>query len=407
MKYIDEFRDPLIAKRLISQINAAVDPRKTYRLMEFCGGHTHTLFRYGIPDMLPSCIELLHGPGCPVCVLPIVRVDMAISLAMREDTILCSYGDVLRVPGSNGDSLLKCQARGGGVTMITSPSQCIALAQSHPDKRIIFFAVGFETTTPPTAAVLAQAIALQLDNFQILCNHVLTPPAMEGIFSEQTATENAHPHITETMTEVVSNDKLNGLIGPGHVSLITGTDAFDAICKTHKIPIVVSGFEPSDLLHSILMLVLQINHSNYQVENQYTRAAKPEGNQIAQSIIAKYFERRSTFEWRGLGQLPDSALNIKSEYAHYNAEIDAPHPAGAADNKACECPAVLRGQKKPTQCKLFGNPCTPENPLGTCMVSSEGTCAAYYLYHPTEEPEPQAERVAELIATAKHSGEQP
>jgi len=368
MKYISEFRNGVLAQQIAQQIASEVKPEQQYRLMEFCGGHTHTIFRYGIPDLLPTNVKMLHGPGCPVCVLPIKRIDAAIELAMRPNVILCSYGDMLRVPGSGKMSLLKAKSLGADVRMIYSPADTLKIAQDEPDKQVIFFAVGFETTTPPTAVIIEQALKLKLNNFFIFCNHVLTPPAIKGILEPA-----KHAGIKV----------LDGLIGPGHVSVITGSSPYETLAKNFQVPIVISGFEPLDILQSILMLIKQINQQSFQVENQYTRAVSAEGNAKAQALMAEYFELRERFEWRGLGEMPFSAIKIKAKFKHLDAE-QCFHlsKTTSCDNKACECPAVLTGQKKPTDCKLFNNPCTPENPLGSCMVSSEGACAAYYTYQP-------------------------
>lgn len=366
MKYLNDFRNADLAQSLIKQIQQAIHPDKIYRLMEFCGGHTHTIFRYGIPDMLPNTIQLLHGPGCPVCVLPIKRINAAIELAKQKDTVLCSYGDMLRVPGDAQTSLLKAKSQGADVRMIYSPTEVIQIAQKEPHKRIIFFAVGFETTTPPTALILEHAIKLALKNLFIFCNHVLTPPAIQGILEPDTPSE---------------KKPIDGLIGPGHVSVITGVNMYEKLSEKYHIPIVISGFEPLDLLHSILMLIKQINQYRHETENQYTRAVQTQGNLKAQQLVHTYFDTRKSFEWRGLGEMTNSALKIRPEFSDYDAEaaftLAIPE---SQENKACECPAVLRGQKKPFECKLFNKPCRPENPLGSCMVSSEGACATYYTY---------------------------
>lgn len=377
LKYISEFRQASLAKQLCQSIAEAVKPGTQYKLMEFCGGHTHTIFRYGIPDLLPNNIELLHGPGCPVCVLPISAIDKAIALALQPDTILCSYGDMLRVPGSNKMSLLKARAQGADVRMLYSPLEALTLAQQEPDKKVIFFAVGFETTTPPTVAMLDTATRANVSNLFIFCNHVLTPPAIEGILEPA----------KKSNTKV-----LDGLIGPGHVSVITGEKVYTKLVERYQVPITIAGFEPLDILHAILLLVRQINQNGAKVENQYTRAVTHDGNLKAQALVDKYLKLRPSFEWRGLGEMPFSALKIKDEYQDFDAEkhFQSLFKAGAKsaqnkapqDNKACECPAVLIGQKKPSECKLFNNPCTPENPLGSCMVSSEGACAAYHKYKP-------------------------
>lgn len=366
MKYIDEFRQGDLARRWAETLAKAADTGRHYRLMEFCGGHTHTLFRHGIHALLPANVKMLHGPGCPVCVLPIARLDAAIHLASQPDVILCSYGDMLRVPGSRQMSLLKARAQGADVRMIYSTAEVLRIAADHPDKRVIFFAIGFETTTPPTA-VLLDAIERQgVRNVQVFCNHVLTPPAIRGILEP-----------ARQRGERV----LDGLVGPGHVSVITGSEAYTELAKTYQTPITIAGFEPLDLLQSITLLVKQINREECGVHNQYTRAVTSAGNIRAQALIDRYFELRESFEWRGLGELPASALQIRPQYRHLDAEADGiAVPVSGHDNKACECPSVLTGRKKPTECPLFDRPCTPENPLGACMVSSEGACAAYYQF---------------------------
>ena len=379
--YLDQFRDPQAAQHVLQDIRQNVRPEHEYRLMEFCGGHTHTLFRYGIPDTLPDNIKMLHGPGCPVCVLPIKQVDAAIALAQREDCIVCSYGDALRIPGTGQNSLLKEKARGSDVRMVVTPADCLVIAKENPGKKVVFLALGFETTTPPTAVVLDQAVKQQFDNFFVFCNHVLTPPAMRGILDMQASDQNGQP----------SSREIDGFVGPGHVSLVTGYQAFESIAEHYQVPIVVSGFEPLDLLYSILMLVRQINEQRHIVENQYTRAVHQSGNVKAQQLCDQYFELREAFEWRGLGILPASALKIRPEFQAFDAEQLLPADLKSGqDNKACECPAVLLGRKSPFDCKLFDNPCTPENPLGSCMVSSEGACAAYYRYQRNQsKPEAQ------------------
>ena len=377
LNYISEFRQGSLAKKLSQRIAQEANSERTYRLMEFCGGHTHTLFRYGIQTLLPDNIDMLHGPGCPVCVLPMSAIDNAITLALEPNTVLCSYGDMLRVPGRKMMSLLKARAQGADVRMVYSPLEVLSIAKDHPDKSVVFFAVGFETTTPPTVAMLESAIRAGIDNLSIYCNHVLTPPAIRGIL--EPAKQNA--------TSI-----LDGLIGPGHVSVITGEKVYRSLAEDYQVPITIAGFEPLDILQSILMLVRQINSESCVVENQYQRAVNYEGNLKAQSLIRQYLSIRPSFEWRGLGEMPDSALRIRNEFKDFDAEyryaslLTSNTPSQqAAENKACECPAVLTGQKKPSDCKLFNKPCTPENPLGSCMVSSEGACAAYYRYQPIVE----------------------
>lgn len=369
IRYIDDFRDGRLAQGLVKKIYQQANPERHYQFMEFCGGHTHTIHRYGIPDLLPSNVELIHGPGCPVCVLPIARIDQAIALAKLPNTILCSYGDMLRVPGSGQLSLLKARADGADVRMVYSVDDVLNIAQQNPNHCVIFFAIGFETTTPPTAIAISQAFTQQLTNFSVFCNHVLTPAAMTSLLTFQETEE--HQQIN-----------LDGFIGPAHVSIIIGSDAYAHISSQYQKPIVISGFEPLDVLHSILLLIQQVNEGRSEIENQYTRAVNPQGSLLAQSAMQEVFELRSTFEWRGLGQIAHSALQIKEKYAVFDAEkrFTLPINITACEHKGCDCASVLRGTKKPQQCKLFARVCTPENPLGSCMVSSEGACAAVYAY---------------------------
>lgn len=363
MKYIDEFRDGDKAQQIARLIRQQVREDKSYRLMEFCGGHTHAIFRYGLVDLLPPQIELIHGPGCPVCVLPIARLDMAIELACNPQVILCTYGDMLRVPASGGTSLLKVRADGGDVRMLYSPLDALEIARSHPEREVVFFAIGFETTTPPTALLLRQADQLGLTNLSVFCNHVLTPAAMHGILNDDGPLN------------------LDGFIGPAHVSTVIGSQAYQAFPQQYKKPVVIAGFEPLDVLQAILLLVRQLNEGRADIENEFTRAVTWDGNLKARQLTDEVFMLREHFEWRGLGSLPLSALALRPELAHLDAEQRFIFTRGQSkENKACECPSVLRGLKKPHQCKLFGNPCNPENPLGSCMVSSEGACAAYYSY---------------------------
>lgn len=367
MKYIEEFRNADYAKTLANAITKQAHPDRHYRLMEFCGGHTHTIHRYGLPSLLPHNVEMIHGPGCPVCVLPISRIDKAIAIASMPEVILCSYGDMLRVPGSGQRSLLQAKARGADVRMIYSVDDALNIAKLNPKKEVVFFAIGFETTTPPTAAVIQQAEKLQLPNFSVFCNHVLTPAAMDSLLQSQN-------------TEADSVN-LDGFVGPAHVSIVIGSQAYEDVSKKYKKPIVISGFEPLDVLHSVLKLIELINSNRSTVEIQYTRAVTREGNLRSQAMMAEVFELRSSFEWRGLGQIPNSALKIKSTFAHLDAEhrFKLPDSAGV-EHKQCDCGSILRGMKKPIDCKLFAKACTPENPLGSCMVSSEGACAAVYTY---------------------------
>jgi hydrogenase expression/formation protein HypD len=362
MKYIDDFRNSFVAKKLIAQIHAAVKPDMNYRLMEFCGGHTHAIHRYALSQLLPKNIKLIHGPGCPVCVLPIPRVDQAIWLSNQPDIILCTYADMLRVPGDKQDSLLKAKSRGADIRLIYSVKDALNIAQQNLYKTIVFFAIGFETTTPPTAHVILEAKRLGLTNFKVFCNHVLTPIAMETILDSD---------------EV----KIDGFIGPSHVSIIIGSDAYKEVALKYQKPIVIAGFEPLDLLHSIIYLLGLINENKVEIINQYTRAVSNVGNTHAQKMIAQVLEKRQEFSWRGLGSIPKSGLQIREIFKDFDAEKLFNIPQFISDDvKACECPQILRGLKEPRECKLFATACTPQHPMGACMVSSEGACAASYQY---------------------------
>jgi hydrogenase expression/formation protein HypD len=368
MKYIAEFRDPTLARDLAQKIAAEAEPGRDYRLMEFCGGHTHAISRYGVADLLPASVQMIHGPGCPVCVLPIGRIDLAIDLALKHDVMLCSYGDCLRVPASQGMSLLKAKARGADVRMVYSPADALALAQAHPEREVVFFAIGFETTTPPTALVVQQAARLGLRNFSVICNHVLTPAAIMHILES--------PELRQW-----GSLKLDGFIGPAHVSTIIGSQPYEFFAEEYRKPVVIAGFEPLDVMQAILMLLRQINQGRAEVENEFTRAVTREGNLKAQTLVSQVFELRPSFAWRGLGEVPYSALRLRQAYAALDAEQRfGLVTQSVPDNKACECGAILRGVKHPRECKVFGNVCTPETPIGSCMVSSEGACAAYYSY---------------------------
>ncbi len=368
MKYIDEFRDGAIARQLGERIHAEAHPDRVYRFMEFCGGHTHALSRYGVTELLPPQVQMIHGPGCPVCVLPIGRIDLAIRLALERGAIVCTYGDTMRVPASDGLSLIKAKARGGDIRMVYSAADALKTAQAHPDREVVFFAIGFETTTPPTALVVQQAERLGVKNFSVLCCHVLTPAAVTHIL----AAPDAEQH---------GKVELDGFVGPAHVSIVIGSDPYVPFAEGWHKPVVIAGFEPLDVMQAILMLVRQVNEGRAEVENEFTRAVTPKGNVAAQKVMDEVFEVRDRFEWRGLGVVPHSALKLRERYAVFDAErrFDL-HYQPVPDHKACECGAILRGVKRPTDCKLFGNVCTPDNPVGSCMVSSEGACAAHYSY---------------------------
>jgi hydrogenase expression/formation protein HypD len=337
-------------------------------LMEFCGGHTHAISRYGIADLLPVNVRMIHGPGCPVCVLPIGRIDQAIRLARDNGAILCTYADTLRVPASGNLSLMRAKARGADVRMIYSPQDALKIARENPGREVVFFAIGFETTTPPTALIIKQAQAEGAANFSVLCNHVLTPAAITHILQS--------PEVRQYGTV-----PLDGFIGPAHVSVVIGSRPYEHFAQEYRKPVVIAGFEPLDVMQAILMLIRQINTGRAEVENEFTRAVTRAGNLKAQALVSEVFELRRSFEWRGLGEVPYSALKIRAAYAQFDAEARyGISYTPVADNKACECGAILRGVKKPQDCKVFGTVCTPETPLGSCMVSSEGACAAHYSY---------------------------
>ncbi|PLX74120.1 MAG: hydrogenase formation protein HypD [Azoarcus sp.] len=369
MKYVDEFRDGGLAQKLAAAICAEADPAREYAFMEFCGGHTHAISRYGVTDLLPPNVRMIHGPGCPVCVLPIGRIDMAIGLALaRPEVIVCTYGDCLRVPASDGLSMLKAKARGADIRMVYSAADAVALAQANPAREVVFFAIGFETTTPPTALVIRQAEALGLNNFSVICNHVLTPSAIVTILES--------PEVRE-----IGSVPLDGFIGPAHVSTIIGSRPYAFFAEEYRKPVVIAGFEPLDVMQAVRMLIRQVNEGRAEVENEFTRAVTEDGNLKAQALVSDVFELRRSFEWRGLHEVPYSALRIRARFAAFDAEakFDIAYRS-VADNKACECGAILRGVKKPTDCRIFGTVCTPESPMGSCMVSSEGACAAHYNY---------------------------
>jgi hydrogenase expression/formation protein HypD len=336
--------------------------------MEFCGGHTHAISRYGVTDLLPAAIEMVHGPGCPVCVLPIGRIDSAIALASAHGAILCTYADTMRVPASERSSLMKAKAAGADVRMVYSAADALRIAREQPAREVVFFAIGFETTTPPTAIAILEAERTGLANFSVFCNHVVTPAAIANILES--------PQVRD-----IGTVPLDGFVGPAHVSCVIGSQPYEYFAAEYAKPVVIAGFEPLDVMQAVLMLVAQVNEGRHEVENEFARAVTREGNARAKALVAEVFELRRSFEWRGLGEVPYSALRIKTKYGRFDAEKRygiAYRPV--ADNKACECGAILRGAKRPQDCKVFGTVCTPENPLGSCMVSSEGACAAYYTY---------------------------
>jgi hydrogenase expression/formation protein HypD len=367
MRYVDEYRDPALARGLAAEIGSLVTPGETVRVMEVCGGHTHTIYRHGLEELLPPEVELVHGPGCPVCVIPMGRVDDAIAIAESDGVVLATFGDMLRVPGGRG-SLLEANARGADVRMVYSPLDALGLARREPDRHVCFFAIGFETTAPATAITLLRARAERVPNFSVFCNHVLIEPPLRAILET--------PGL-----------RVDAFIGPGHVSTVIGTDAYRFIPEEFGRPLVVSAFEPVDLLQSIAMLLRQRVEGRCEVENQYTRVVRAEGNTRALAAVAEAMEPRADFEWRGLGVLPGSALQVREELADFDAErLFALPGARIEDPKACRCGEVLTGQIKPWECGVFGTACTPERPLGTCMVSSEGACAAFFSYGRLRQP---------------------
>ena len=360
MRFVDEYRDPAAARALVSQITelAGGDHLK---LMEVCGGHTHTIYRHGIEHILPAGVELVHGPGCPVCVIPMGRIDDAIAVAEAPGVIFTSFGDMMRVPGSSGN-LLEAKARGADVRFVYSPLDALRIASDNPDRQVVFFAVGFETTAPSTALTVLQARERHLTNFSVFSNHVTIVPPIKAILES--------PDL-----------RLDGFIGPGHVSTVIGQRPYRFIPTHYGKPVVTAGFEPLDILQAIAMLLTQIRQGRCEVENQYTRVVRDEGNPRALDLLAQVFELRPHFEWRGLGFISQSALALRSEFAELDAELRYQVPGvRVADPKACQCGEVLKGVIKPWECKVFGTACTPETPIGTCMVSSEGACAAYYNY---------------------------
>jgi hydrogenase expression/formation protein HypD len=361
MKYVDEFRAPGLIGKAAEEIRRLADPSKHYRLMEVCGGHTHAIYRFGLKDLLPPHIELIHGPGCPVCVLPMGRIDDGLSIAKDPNVIFAAFGDMMRVPGTNG-SPLKEKARGMDVRIVYSPTDALKLARQNPDKHVMFFAIGFETTAPSTALILQRAKAEGLPNFSVFCNHVTIVPAIRAILDSP-------------------DMRIDGFIGPGHVSTVIGCRPYEWIAKNEHKPIVVSGFEPLDLLQGIVMILAQLRRGEAIVENQYKRVVPWEGNRAALRAINEVFELRPYFEWRGMGFISQSALKLRDSYAQWDSERRFNVPGlRVTDPKAAQCGEVLKGVLKPAQCKLFGKECTPENPVGALMVSSEGSCAAYFNY---------------------------
>ena len=361
MKYVDEYRSGDVARGVAAEIAALVEPGRSYKLMEVCGGHTHAIYKHGIEDLLPAEIELVHGPGCPVCVIPMGRQDDALAIAERPEVIFTTFGDMMRVPSTRG-SLLDAKARGADVRMVYSPLDALRIARENPEREVVFFAIGFETTAPSTALTLQRARAEGIRNFSAFCNHVTIIPAIRAILDS--------PDL-----------RLDGFVGPGHVSTVIGQRPYRFIARDYGKPVVVSGFEPLDVLQGVYLIMRQLAQGRSEVENQYSRVVREEGNPLALRAIAETMELRTTFEWRGLGFISQSALKLRPEYADWDAELRYEVPGvRVADPKACQCGEVLKGVIKPWECKVFGTACTPERPIGTCMVSSEGACAAYYNY---------------------------
>ncbi|MHC1557398.1 hydrogenase formation protein HypD [Actinomycetospora sp. C-140] len=359
MRFVDEFRDAGTARALAARIAQECVPGREYAFMEVCGGHTHTIYKHGLEDHLPPAIRLVHGPGCPVCVLPMGRVDDAIAIAQDPDVIMTAFGDMMRVPGGDG-SFFDAKAAGADIRMVYSPLDALKIARAHPDRQVVFMAIGFETTTPSTAMTVLRAEREGLENFSVFCNHVVVIPPMTAILDS--------PDLA-----------LDGFIGPGHVSTIIGCEPYRFIAAERGKPLVVAGFEPLDILEAVYRLVRQLREGRCEVENQYTRVVPWEGNRRALDVVERVMELRPSFEWRGLGEIPLSAMRLRESYAAFDAERRFTIPGRrVADPTACQCGEVLRGTLEPWECGVFGTACTPETPIGTCMVSSEGACAAYY-----------------------------
>jgi hydrogenase expression/formation protein HypD len=364
MKYVDEFRDRDKASALLREIEAltrTIGSHRPIQIMEVCGGHTHSIFRYGIEGMLPEQIELVHGPGCPVCVLPMGRIDDCIAIASQPGVILTTFGDAMRVPGSRG-SLLQAKANGADIRMVYSPTDALEIARKNSDREVVFFGLGFETTMPSTALTVLEAERDGTGNFSVFCNHITIVPTIKAILDS--------PDL-----------RIDGFLGPGHVSMVIGTVPYEFVARHYRKPLVVSGFEPLDVLQSVWMVLRQISDGRAEVENQYARVVGAGGNAAALRAIATVYELREFFEWRGLGSIDFSGIRFRDAYARFDAERRFAVPgARIADPLSCQCGEVLKGVLKPHQCKVYGTACSPETPLGALMVSSEGACAAYYRY---------------------------
>lgn len=358
MKYLDEYRNADAVQRLAAAIRAAVT--RPWNIMEICGGQTHSIIRFALDEMLPREITLIHGPGCPVCVTPIEIIDKAVAIAGRPEVTFCSFGDMLRVPGSQKD-LFTVKSEGGDVRIVYSPMDAVLLAQKHPERQVVFFAVGFETTAPANAMAVAQAAKLGLDNFSVIASHVLVPPAIRAVLGSPA-------------------NRVQGFLAAGHVCAITGMDEYRPIAEEYRVPIVITGFEPVDILQGVLMCVKQLEEGRHEVENQYARIVRPHGNEVALHQIAEVFQTVPR-KWRGIGEIPASGLALRDAYAKFDAARRFGVEGITADEPSeCIAGEVLQGHKKPHDCPAFGVYCTPERPLGAPMVSSEGACAAYYRY---------------------------
>ncbi|CAM2910577.1 hydrogenase formation protein HypD [Saccharomonospora xinjiangensis] len=359
MRFVDEYRDADTARALAKRIAGLCEPGREYKFMEVCGGHTHTIYKHGIADYLPEQVSLVHGPGCPVCVIPMGRIDDAIHIASLDDVIMTSFGDMMRVPGSGG-TFFDSNSEGTDIRMVYSPLDSLRIARQNPDKQVVFMAIGFETTAPSTAMTVLRAQREGIENFSVFCNHVTIIPGIKAILDS--------PDL-----------RLDGFLGPGHVSTVIGCRPYEFIPRDYAKPLVVAGFEPLDILQSVYFLLRQLREGRCEVENQYARVVPWNGNPVALDAIARTMRLRPYFEWRGLGFISHSALRLRDEYAAFDAEQRFSLPGvRVADPKSCQCGEVLKGVLKPWECKVFGTACTPETPIGTCMVSPEGACAAYY-----------------------------
>ncbi len=377
MRYVEEFRDPVAAKRVLGEIDRVTEQigataSSPVHIMEICGGHTHAIFRYGLDKLTPDGIEFIHGPGCPVCVLPMRRIDECVQLAENPQIIFTTFGDAMRVPGT-GKSLMQAKAEGADIRMVYSPLDALELARRNPDREIVFFGLGFETTTPSTALTIQQAARERATNFSVFCNHITVPPPIKALLDD--------PHMV-----------LDGFVGPGHVSMVIGTKPYEFIAKDYGKPIVVAGFEPLDLLQSVLMVLVQIRDGRAEVENQYARVVPSGGNPVSLAAINDVYEPRPSFEWRGLGEIDASGLRIRDRYKAFDAEAKFSVGYGAdsrpgTEPDGCACGQVMTGRIKPPACPHYGTTCTPATPLGALMVSSEGACAAYYQYGGVRAPE--------------------